>query len=80
MLGRHMLFSGALLTFSHVLVPIEVVDVRFLLDFARSPYNHANLLLHCYPLLGSVRRRSLVSIVLGYLDDYMAERLYGGLP
>ena len=30
-----MLFSGALLTFSHVLVPTEVGDVRFLLVFAK---------------------------------------------
>ena len=24
--------------------------------------------------------RSLVSIIIGYLHDYMAGRLYGGLP
>ena len=24
--------------------------------------------------------RSLVSIIMGYLDDYMAGGLYGGLP
>ena len=42
-------------------------------------YN-ANQEMPCYSPLRSTTRHSLVGIIMGYLDGYMAGRLYVGLP
>ena len=42
-------------------------------------HNNANQLTHC-SCFWEYNMRSLVSIIMGYLDVYMAGRLYGGLP
>ena len=39
-------------------------------------HNNANQETPCYSSLRSITKRSLVSIIMGYVDDRMAGRLY----